>query len=86
LKIYSQLAQQNPPHTCRTWPHIEQLWNFDTENRMDEGRQHYEDALKIYRHLAQQTSRILARRGRDIEQPGALGKTPAAPERSAPAR
>ena len=39
------------------------------QNRMEEGRQHYEEALKIYSQLAQQNpATLLAGRGRNIEQ------------------
>ncbi len=56
LKIYRQLAQQNPnaylpdmAAVLNDLAHLDRL-----QNRMDEARQHYEEALKIRRQLAEQ--------------------------------
>jgi tetratricopeptide (TPR) repeat protein len=56
LKIYRQLAQQNPgmylPYLAIT---LNDLGNLDRfQNRTDDACQHYEDALKSFRQLAQQ--------------------------------
>ena len=44
-----------PTCTCRTWRATSRLGQLDRlQNRMDEARQHYEEALRSYRQLAQQ--------------------------------
>jgi len=43
LKIYRQLAQQNAAAHLPTWHDLDQLGAVDgVQNRMEEGRQHYE--------------------------------------------
>ncbi len=56
LKIYRQLAQQNPdvylPYLAVT---LNNLGGIDRlQNRLDEARKHYEESLKINRQLAKQ--------------------------------
>ncbi len=56
LKIYRQLAQQNPDtYLPDMAAKLISLGNLDLpRNRMDEARQYFEEALKIHRQLAEQ--------------------------------
>jgi tetratricopeptide (TPR) repeat protein len=85
--IYRQLAQQDPdkylPLLART------LYNWGEsgrlQNRMDEARQHYEEALKIYLNWRNKIRPCICPIWPNSERPGESGSIPEPNGRSAPA-